>query len=278
MQANRCQRWWQGRERYISAHADDSFDARRFSADLVDDATARRFVLAHHYSRSYPAACFRVGLFGPGARLLGVAVFSQPMNQRVVPAYCAVDAAEGLELGRFVLLDEGAPANSESWFLGRCFALLRRERPHLRAIVSYSDPVPRLTADGRTLTPGHVGIIYQAHNGRYLGRGQRRTLHLTPDGRVISPRTLSKIRLNETGARAAQKMLEALGAPARRPGEDGGAWVNRILACGLFRAVRHPGNHVYAWALASGAQRHRLEARFAPALPYPKRADALPRA
>lgn len=269
-----CQRWRNGDSKFLVASNDEVFRRERYSVDVIDEATAKEFVLTHHYSRSYPAALFRVGLFGEQGKLEGVAVFSVPMNQRVVPAYTGLEANEGVELGRFVLLDN-APRNSESYFLGGCFNLLRRERPAVQAVVSYSDPVMRRAVDGRVLTPGHVGIIYQAHNGRYVGRGSARTLHIAPDGRVLSPRTLSKIRLGETGWESAQRALEALGGPKRGHGESGADWVARVLSCGLLKAIRHPGNHCYVWPLAKGGYRRRLEQQFRAGLPYPKQADGL---
>lgn len=275
VQAVPCQRWRGGESVFRAANDDAVFDRRRYSVDVLDEPTARRFVTENHYSRSYPAAVFRVGLFGAGAELEGVCVFSVPMNQRVIPAYTGVEAGQGVELGRFVLLDR-SPRNSETFFLGEAFDLLRRERPHLRSVVSYSDPVPRRAPDGKLLTPGHVGIIYQAHNGRYLGRGSSRTLHMAPDGRVVSPRTVSKIRLGETGWESAQKTLHAMGAPAREPGEDGAAWVARALACGAFKPLAHPGNHCYAWPLAKGPRRRLLERGFKAAQPYPKQPDVAP--
>lgn len=269
-----CQRWRHGHSRLLHAHADDVFDAGRYSVDVLDEATAKAFVLTHHYSRSYPAAVLRVGLFGARAQLEGVAVFSVPMNQRVVPAYTGLAPSQGVELGRFVLVDS-APRNSESHFLAGCFALLRRERPALQAVVSYSDPVQRRAADGRVLLPGHVGIIYQAHNGRYVGRGSARTLHMAPDGRVVSARTLSKIRLGETGWESAQRTLEAMGAPQREFDESGADWVARVLTCGLLKASRHPGNHCYLWPLLKGGARRRLEQQFRAGQPYPKQPDAM---
>lgn len=267
-----CQRWRHGQSLFLMPEQNDAFDRRCYSADVVSEETARDFVVREHYSRSYPAAVFRVGLFGPGAKLEGVAVFSVPMNRHVVPAYTRVEAKEGVELGRFVLLDR-APRNSETFLLGEAFRLLRRERPKLKAVVSYSDPVARRDRDGAILTPGHVGIIYQAHNGRYMGRGSARTLQVGPDGRVLSERTISKIRLGESGWESAQRMLQGMGAPAREFGEDGASWVKRVLASGMFNAVRHPGNHVYAWAVARGPRRRELEKNFRPGLPYPKLAD-----
>lgn len=264
-----CQRWRQGKAHYRRRSDGPEFDRRQYSVDVIDESIARKFVMREHYSRSYPAAVFRVGLFGPNAHLEGVAVFSVPMNQSVIPSYTGVHPSEGAELGRFVLVDR-TPANGETFFLGRAFRLLHHERPNLRAIVSYSDPVPRKTATGLMIMPGHIGTIYQAHNGRYMGRASARTLHVGPDGCVLSPRSISKIRLGESGCDSAQRRLEAIGAPPREFGESGADWVSRVLTCGLFRVLRHPGSFCYGWPIGSSTTRRLLERGFRPALPYPK--------
>lgn len=267
-----CQRWRDGHATYRLANDVEAFDRRRYSVNVIDEKLARAFVRDHHYAKSYPAALFRIGLFGPNAQLEGVAVFSVPMNQRVITAYTGVDPKEGAELGRFTLLDR-APRNSETYFLGQSFKLLRQERPTWKAIVSYSDPIPRTDAHGRVILPGHVGIIYQAHNGRYVGRGSARTLHIGPDGCVLSPRMLSKIRLAESGWESAERRIESLGAPKRNRGEDAATWLARVLSCGLFRTVRHTGNHCYLWAIGNAPARRAIERSFRIALPYPKHPD-----
>jgi len=89
------------------------------------------------------AARLSVGLFdAQRAELVGVVVFGVPMNQRVVPARLGVPASEGVELSRLVLLDH-IPGNAESWFVARAFRALREEKPEVRGVVSYCDPVPR---------------------------------------------------------------------------------------------------------------------------------------
>jgi hypothetical protein len=225
---------------------------------IADDATARAFVLAHHYSGSYPAARRRYGLYRRGL-LAGVAVFSVPCNARTF-ACLPCPPALAVELGRFVLLDE-VPGNGETWFLARCFERLRRDG--FAAAVSFSDPMPRTAEDGSAVFPGHFGTIYQAHNGRYVGRSRPRTLRLLPDGRAFSDRAAQKVRAREQGWRYAAGLLERFGADA--PREDAAAWLNHWLRR-LTRAVRHPGNFKYAWALD-----RRLRRGLPPALPYPKR-------
>lgn len=262
--ADLTQRWRDRRDTY--RQRGEAFHPGEYGVEPIPrDAPARAFVEAHHYSASYPAARCRVGLYRqrPGwyaPELVGVAVYSVPMSQAVIPKWGNVEAAEGIELGRFVLLDE-VPFNAESWFLARARRILSAEIPGLRALISMSDPLPRVDASGRVVTPGHVGAIYQAGNAAYLGRTKPVIHHLAPSGRFLSPRALSKIRTEDQGWEYASRQLVSEGAPPRRPGESPADWLARVLPG--FPRVRHPGNHVYVWRLDRGAQ---------PAsLPYPKR-------
>lgn len=215
-----------------------------------------------------PAARFRVGLFRRGrlgSELVGVAVFSHPPSEMVFPKWLGVSGIEGIELGRLVLLDD-VEANGESWFLARAFRLLRTGLPTVRAVLSFSDPVPRSTTSGRKVLRGHVGTVYQALGGRYLGRSNPATLYLDREARVVSQRALSKIRVGDVGRDYAERQLVAAGAPVRNRGEDGRAYVRRVLAEGPFRKIRHPGNHAYAWPITSGVM-------LGAALPYPKQIE-----
>jgi hypothetical protein len=227
---------------------------------------ARGFVERHHYERSYPAGRFRYGLFERG-ELVGVAVFSQPVNDRSTA--CLPGAPlERVELGRFVLLDR-VGANAETWLLARCFEALRREG--LTGVVSFSDPVPRRTAAGAVVMPGHVGTIYQAHNAVYLGRSRAEHRRVLPDGTIAHNRTLAKIRNGERGWRTAVDQLVAHGARPPAPREDLRAWLELELPR-IVRSVPHDGNHKYAWTLRARDRRH-LERALARRLPYPKLTD-----
>lgn len=230
-------------------------------APILDDTTAKAFVTAHHYSGSYPAARRRFGLYR-SAQLVGVAVFSQPINNKALSLFGA-GALDSLELGRFVLLDE-VPGNGETWFLGRCFELLR---PEFHGVLSFSDPSPRTNRHGETVFGGHLGTIYQAHNARYLGRSTARTLRLLPDGAVLSDRSLQKIRSKERGWEYSAALLQQHGATA--PGSDLRGWLREWLPQ-LTRTQRHNGNHRYAWELGP-----RRRWSLPSSLPYPKKAKAI---
>lgn len=264
-----CQRWLHRRDRYRPAG--EVIDPSKYGVELLpDDRRARSFVEANHYSGSYVAARLRAGLFcvrSPSPpELVGVAVFSVPAQRAAVAHWAGTDA--GVELGRFVLLD-CVPGMGETWFLSRAFRLLQAELSTVRAVLAYSDPFPRARADGSSLTPGHVGVIYQGHNAHHAGTARGGTLWLDSDGRTVSRRALSKLRNEERGQAHVYRSLLARGAPPREPSEPPSDYVARVLSSGCFRPVRHPGNFVYLWAV--GPARASTRAGFRPSLPYPRK-------
>jgi len=255
-----CQRWRHGRATYRVP--DEVIVPSHYEvAAIDDDATAKAFVLAHHYSSSFPSARFRIGLYRRGA-LVGIAVFSHPVQDRVLTRVFGPPATAAVELGRLTLLDS-EKSNAETFFLGRAFDILRREG--IRGVLSFSDPVPRTTADGTIIFPGHVGTCLQAHNATYLGRATPRTLRVLPNGTVLSDRAIVKIRSEEKGWRYASAILERHGA--EHPSGDLSVWLDRWLPR-LTRPLRHAGNHRYAWALHRSYRRFLVGGR-----PYPKQLE-----
>jgi len=255
MELNAVQRWRAGRDSYRPRG--EVIEPRRYEvAPIASDRVARGFVREHHYAATMPPARFRYGLYR-GEQLVGVAVFTvaqRSATYRGLPG-------PGVDLGRFVLLDD-VPANGETWFLARCFEILRGEG--LGCVVSFSDPMQRRTAAGDIVFGGHLGTIYQAHNATYLGTSKAETKWLLPDGKVIPNRSLSKIRKRDQGWAGAAATLERFGADPLRADDDPVAWVARWRA-EICRPVRHPGNHKYAWAVCRRDRRHLPVSK-----PYPK--------
>lgn len=232
-----------------------------FEVVPIPRTMAERFVVEHHYAGSMSAGVRRsFGLFHH-AEHVGTAVFNRSIHDNVLLGLPGgTDLA--VELGRFVLLNR-IGSNAETFFLAPCFAALAREG--FLAVVSHSDPVPRVDAAGQLVMPGHVGTIYQAFNGVYQGRTTARTLYILPDGTVFSARTAQKIRARERGWEPAVETLVAAGA-APLGTEDPRVWLRRELRR-VARLVRHPGNHRYAWTLG----RARRGAMLIPSRdPYPK--------
>lgn len=244
---------WRERKSLLRPALEDRFDPSNYGVEITQEGKARPFVEAHHYSGSYPAARLAVGLYckRPGwytGDLVGVAVFSVPIQPRSVELWLGLSEREAVELGRFVLLD-GERANAETWFLTRALEVLRGELRAVRGVLSYSDPLPRHTAEGHIVTPGHVGTIYQAANAAYLGQSEPRWQLMDKRGRTLSARALSKVRLGEVGGEGAARRLVEAGLPERRAGEEPAAWIERAvseaLASGVVQRVRHPGCHAY---------------------------------
>lgn len=246
MITNTVQRWDNRKTRFKPAGS--VIDPTRFDVTEVSESIAKSFIHQHHYSGTYPAARRRFGLFEQ-AELVGVAVFSHPCNDRTITnVFGCEKATDGLELGRFVLLDR-VPGNGESWFLARCRAKLQAEG--FVGVVSFSDDTPRTTDSGAAVFAGHIGTIYQASNAAFLGRGTARTLRLLPDGKVLSDRSIQKIRAGERGSRYAGEILESYGA---QPCDgDPRAWLDYHLPR-LTRTVAHPGNLKYAWSFSKAVK------------------------
>lgn len=266
------QRWLE--RKAIFRRPDEQIDVRRYEVTEISKLTAKAFVEAHHYSGSYPAGRFMFGLHRAGD-LVGVAVFSHPARDEVIfnTFPMAARNTDAVELGRLVLLDD-VEGNGETWFLGRTFEALRGR---VIGVLSHSDPQPRETLDGRRVLPGHWGTIYQAHNGRYLGRTKPRTARLLPDGTILNERSLAKVVANVRGGRPVVEALVGWGAdplPDIAPRDVRKEWVSRWVAT-LTRPLRHRGCHRYAWTLDKKIRREanaHWDLRWG-ALAYPKSID-----
>lgn len=262
------QRWNRGTPTW--KHPDQGgFDARKYEvAEILDDTTAEKFIVQEHYSHSYPAALRRYGLY-TGNALVGVAVFSAPTNVLTLtrPFPDLLPYHESMELGRFVLRTE-APSNSESFFLKKCFQLLKREG--VRGVVSFADPVARSNASGQTIFGGHIGHIYQISSALFTGRGTPRTLLLLPDGKALNERTLQKIRAQESGHESAEDVLVTYGARPLGSRDDPRAWLRESLQTIGVRKLRHPGAYRYLFDLGGRIIHPRIGLDI---LPYPRRSE-----
>ena len=273
-----CMRWSPGRVQSWRRPVDGGFDPARYGVAPIGYTDAREFCLEVHYAGTYPADRQRYGLFdlSGGERLVGVAVLSVPTRPEVLTAVFPqlVPYEESLDLGRFCLLDEPCPANSESWFLGQVFRLAATTG--IKGLTSFSDPMPRYDISGNLYKPGHIGLIYQCTNSRYTGRATPRTLVMLRTGEVLSDRALQKVRGQERGHEYVERLLIAHGARAARAGENPAAWLRQELQDARVLRVRHRGNHRYAFTLGRN-RRERAAVKVAiPGRAYPKTPDPGP--
>lgn len=261
MQTDLCQRFTLRRE--SRRPAGEVIDPRAYDVEPIDPDVAKAFVERHHYAGTCSPTAHTFGLFQRGEHA-GTAVFGPPPSMNAHRAvFPTLDTDLAVTLGRFVLVDS-VPGNGESWFLARCFELLRARG--VVGVESCSDPQPRASCDGRIIHKGHIGTIYCATNGHYVGKTNPATLRLLPDGTVLSNRASGKLARGERGNSHPVSQLVAAGAVPPIAGEDLLAWL-RYWRPRLTRKMRHHGNHRYMWCLD---KRRRREVLSAPALPYPK--------
>jgi hypothetical protein len=90
---------------------------------------------------------------------------------------------------------------------------------------------------------------------------------LLSDGRVLSERALSRVRGDERGHAYVERELVGFGARPRRHGEPGAIWIRDGLHAAGVRAIRHGGNHRYAFRIGV---RRRFVAIGLAAAAYPK--------
>jgi hypothetical protein len=265
-----CQRWTGGRHSWRRRY-EGGFDPARYTVEPLDERRTKAYVTANHYLSGYPGTKFRYGLF-EGGTLVGACILGLPMNQAVLtnPYPDLVPLEESIELSRLVLADR-VPANGESFFVSAAFA--DAAAAGVRGVVAFSDPVPRVV-EGRTVFPGHVGVIYQALNGVYTGRSASRTKALLPNGAVLTERAMSKVQRQDRGHAYVERSLVALGArPPRACSSDPAGWLRQALEDVGARPFRHRGVHRYLFAIGPG-RRRRTAALARASLPYPKTPDS----
>jgi hypothetical protein len=257
------QRWTERRE--SRRPAGELIVPSEYEVERIGPLVAEAFVQAHHYSGTCSSTMHPFGLYRRG-QLVGAAVYGPGASTNAhhkVWGHTTLTQRTAVTLGRLVLLDE-VPGNGESWFVARTFRLLRELG--VVAVESCADPVQRRDAAGQLAHRGHVGTVYCALNGRYVGRTLPASLRLLPDGTVYSNKASGKVARGEQGRVYAGQQLVGWGAEPLREGEDPLAWV-RTWKQRLTRKLRHPGNHRYLWCLDKRRERDVLTA---PKLPYPK--------
>lgn len=268
MQTLRSQRWRERRELWVPNAT--VIDPSQYSVDVLGKhAAVVAFIREHHYAGDVGPVRLATGLFRNGrggtSQLVGVAAFTVPINSASVRRSAGLaDPLAACDLGRFVLLDEVA-GNGESYFLARSMRLLRREKQGIITVLSYADPVRRMDSYGAVIMPGHVGGIYRG--ARYIGRSSKRTDLALPSGRILSPRTVSKLRNGERGAEAAERRILDAGAPRRAALQEYASWLSDLEAQGFLTRRRHPGCHIFQFPLTRAARR---SAATVPALEPPQ--------
>lgn len=229
---------------------------RLFIREITKD-TAKTIIVKNHYSHLWTKVSYAIGLFiredsehqffgNINERLIGVACYGDPVGRHSGASVSeALDRSEVLELTRLFVFD-GYGTNTESWFVSQTFKWLRRNAPHIKALISYSDP-----------KAGHKGTIYQATNWIYQGNSIRPNdswlFRFSPDGEWQHGRTIFPYY----GTNNPDKIREMIATPV---------WIKR-----------EPRKHRYVYILTEDRrERKRITKGMKyPPLAYPKSVDTV---
>ena len=150
-----------------------------YTINLIDKSIAKDLIIKNHYSHKWTSCRYAIGLFD-NDNLIGVAIYGFPVGRQVVTSITSdLTNNDVLELTR-LWLEDFAPKNSESYFLGKTFEWLRKNT-NIKILISYSDPMQN-----------HLGIIYQATNWLYQGNNTmlvKGYLHKI-NGEIMHPRSV----------------------------------------------------------------------------------------
>lgn len=152
----------------------------------ITDALAGAFIRAYHYSgKSAVNPQLNVGVYLNG-KLCGAMQLGPSLDKRkLIGLVKGTRWNEFIELNRLAFNDE-LPRNSESRALSVLFRILRKERPHIKWVVSF--------ADG---TQCGDGTIYRAAGFVLTGIKKSSELFKLPDGRVFHKMTVERAQTSK---------------------------------------------------------------------------------
>ena len=157
---------------------------RDFMVEEVLRRSIAPFIEKYHYSQNVNGVqsthCF--GLYKEGnfglPTMIGAMMYAWPSMPATAKKYNPDDPLRIYELRRLVCIDD-TPTNTESYFIGQTFKLLKRLTDY-KVIVSFADE-----------EYGHKGVIYKATNFEYCGKtSPGRTLIV--DGEEYHARSLNQ--------------------------------------------------------------------------------------
>ena len=169
--------------------------AKEIIVKVIPSKIANEFVKKHHYSgKVVNMSTLHFGAFLDD-KLHGVMSFGPPMDKRNVLKL--VDSGkqsynekwnEMLELNRMAF-DDYLPKNSESRCISIAIKLIKKNAPHIKWLLSYSDA-----------TQCGDGTIYRASGFNLTQINRNSTIYKLADGEIVAKRGDSKYNFN--GAKA----------------------------------------------------------------------------
>ena len=155
--------------------------AKEIIIKVIPSKQANAFVKRFHYSgKVVNNSVLHFGAFLDG-RLHGVMSYGNPIDKRnVLPFVKGTQWNEMLELNRMAF-DDYLPRNSESRCIAISIKLLRKNAPHIKWILSFSDG-----------TQCGDGTIYRASGFILCGINKNQTIVKLPSGEILAKHGTSK--------------------------------------------------------------------------------------
>ena len=155
--------------------------AKEIIVKVIPTPEANAFVKKHHYSgKVVMNSVLHFGAFLDG-KLHGVMSYGNPIDKRnVLPFVRGTKWNEMLELNRMAF-DDYLPKNSESHCIAISIRLLKKNAPHIKWILSFSDG-----------TQCGDGTIYRASGFKLCGINKNSTIYRLPSGETIAKHGTSK--------------------------------------------------------------------------------------
>jgi len=174
--------------------------AKEIIVKVIPSKVANEFVKKYHYSgKVVPNSILHFGCF-LDEQLHGVLSYGSPMVKKNVIQFVEnTKWNEMLELNRMAFNDY-LPKNSESRCIAISIKLIKKNAPHIKWILSFSDA--NLCGDG---------TIYRASGFHLIGVNKNTSTYQLPNGEVVCSLTSSAHRTKESNGKSGTNWIKENG-------------------------------------------------------------------
>ena len=232
-------------------------DTSKISIREINTSVAKDMIVKNHYSHAWTMCSCAIGVFyegeeehqffdGDNEKLIGCIIYGSPVGRSAANSFSSeVKINEVYEITRLFIHD-GYGKNIESYVIGQSMKYIKKHRPQIKVILSYSDS-----------EQGHVGGIYKATNAYYQGNGEG--IQLMPNFSISLKKDPyewihSRTVFSKYGSHNVEKLKKAVGT--------------------TFYRKKESGKHRYFWILSNKPGRKKIIKTLKhPTKPYPKKSD-----
>jgi len=224
----------------------------------INASTAKDIIIKNHYSHKWTMCSVALGVFykqkvesnffdDESEKLIGCLVYGNPVGRSAAASISdKISINQIYELTRLFIHD-GYGKNIESLSIGMSFDWLRKNRPHIKALLSYADN-----------EAGHAGIIYQSTNWIYQGNS---SVGLMPNFSV-----------SLTGPEEGYNWIHSRTVFARYGSHN--PYIVKSKVKRTFWRKKESNKHRYVYILPKGKEKEDLiKSLKHPSLSYPKKHD-----